>query len=334
MPSPGTLLAATSEPNDVATVMAAAAETLRAWVGLGPAFLASADPVTGGFSGTFAFDIPDAAAAAFYANELSGDDVVRFGSLKDAAVPVGSLFGATAGQPEQSARWREVISPLGWGDELRAAIRLDGTVWGYLCLHREAADRPFSSKDVTRLTNVLPVLAGALRRMSLTAVPDDSRVETGVMIFDEQGRMTGSTGGSAAWLAELGEPGPDGLPLLVAGLARHVLVTGRSATTAITTRAGRSGLLEAAVLDGPASQQVVVVISASPPARRLEQLSAASGLSPREVQVLERVLAGSSTKVIAAELAISPYTVQAHLTSIFAKTGQRSRRALINRLRG
>lgn len=333
MPSPGALLATTTETNDVAAVMAAAAETLRAWVGLGPAFLASADPGTGAFSATFAFDIPDAAAAAFYANELYGLDVVRFTTLTDAAVPVDSLFAATGGQPERSARWREVISPLGWGDELRAAIRFEGTGWGYLCLHREAAERRFTGKDVSRLTNILPVLAGALRRMALTAVPDDSRLDTGVMLFDEKGRMIGSTGGAAAWLDELGPPGLDGLPLLVTGLARHVLASGRTATSAITTRAGRAGVLEAAVLAGSPAPQVVVVISAAPLARRLDHLAAASGLTPRELQVVECVLSGHSTKAIAAELGISPYTVQAHLTSIFTKTGQRSRRALINRLR-
>jgi DNA-binding CsgD family transcriptional regulator len=46
------------------------------------------------------------------------------------------------------------------------------------------------------------------------------------------------------------------------------------------------------------------------------------------------VLRGLSTRAIAEELAIAPSTVQAHLTSIFGKTGLRSRRELVNRLRG
>lgn len=334
MPSPGALLATTSQTNDVAAVMAAAAETLRAWVGSGPAFLATADPMTGAFSGTFAFDIPDAAAAAFYAIEMSGRDVVRFASLAEAPVPVDSLYAATDGHPERSARWREVIAELGWGDELRAAIRLDGTVWGYVCLHREAAERRFGNKDAARLANVVPVLAGALRRAALASAPVDSHLETGVVLLDEHLRNVGCTGGADAWLAEMGPPGPDGLPLLVAGLARHVLESGRSVTSAITTRAGRSGVLEAAMLDGAGAPQVVLVISAASPARRLDQLSVATGLTPRELQVVECVLSGQPTKVIAAQLGISPYTVQAHLTSIFTKTGQRTRRDLINRLRG
>lgn len=325
-------MAATSATSDVATVMAAAAETLRSWVGLGPVFLASADPVTGAFTGAFTFDIPDAAAGAFYANELAGLDVVRFASLTDAVTPVDSLFAATDGEPQRSTRWREVISPLGWGDELRAAIRSDGRTWGYLCLHREAAERRFTGKDVTRLAGVLPVLAGALRRAALAAAPDHPQLDTGVIVFDRRGRMLGSTGGAAGWLAEMDTAGPGGLPLIVAGLAGHVLASGRTATSAISTRGGRAGVLEAALLDGSPEPQVVIVISAAPPPRRLDQLAAASGLTRREVQVVECVLSGRPTKVIAAELGISPFTVQAHLTAIFTKTGQRSRRELINRL--
>jgi len=333
MSSPGALLAATSGTEDVGTLMAAAADTLRAWVGIGPAFFATAEPATGAFTATFTFDIPDAAAAAFYANELGGRDVVRFASLADGATPVDSLFTATDGTPQRSARWREVISPLGWGDELRAAIRSDGQTWGYLCLHREAAEQPFTGKDVARLTRVLPVLAGALRRVALVAGPDHPCLDTGVILFDQHARMIGATGGAAGWLAEMDTAGPGGLPLLVAGLAHHVLASGQTATSMIATRAGRIGMLEAALLDGAAQRQVVLVISAAPPPRRLNQLAAVTGLTPREIQVVECVLAGLSTKVIAAELGISPYTVQAHLTSIFAKTGQRSRRELIDRLR-
>ena len=126
---------------------------------------------------------------------------------------------------------------------------------------------------------------------------------------------------------------PDGLPLLLAGLVHHVLASGRTATSAITTRTGRSGFLEAAILDGSSTPQVVVVISAASPARRLDQLAAAAGLTPRELHVVEHVLSGQLDQGHRRELGISPYTVQAHLTSIFAKTGHRSRRDLINRLR-
>jgi DNA-binding CsgD family transcriptional regulator len=55
-------------------------------------------------------------------------------------------------------------------------------------------------------------------------------------------------------------------------------------------------------------------------------------LTARERQIVSCVLRGQATQEIATELTISPNTVQAHLTAVFAKTGLRSRRELIARL--
>ena len=44
-------------------------------------------------------------------------------------------------------------------------------------------------------------------------------------------------------------------------------------------------------------------------------------MTPREKEVLKRLVAGLSNKQIASELYISVHTVKAHLESIFEKTG-------------
>jgi DNA-binding CsgD family transcriptional regulator len=54
----------------------------------------------------------------------------------------------------------------------------------------------------------------------------------------------------------------------------------------------------------------------------------ALGVTSREVDVLKLVVAGRSTKEIAAALFLSPKTVERHLTSLFARTGVSNRRAL------
>lgn len=57
--------------------------------------------------------------------------------------------------------------------------------------------------------------------------------------------------------------------------------------------------------------------------------AAAYGLTPRETEVLAHLLAGESRTEMAAALVLSPWTVQDHLRSIYAKTGTRGRRGLV-----
>ena len=333
MPSgPGTLLAEVAEHSDVGSLMTAVRDTLRAWIGAGPVFLASADPVTGAFTGTYTFDVPDDAAAAFFAIEIAGRDVVSFGALSGSDTPLGSLFAATHATPALSERWRNVISPLGWGDELRAAVRRDGSTWGYLCLHREASERPFAARELARLGALLPAIAAAMRTAELSSQKDSARLGTGVVLVDHRCRVAGLTGAAEAWLDEMGPRRPDGLPLVLAGLTRLVLDGGLPVSSTITTRTGRVGQVDAAVLQHLCEPQVAVVISAAPAGHQLDRLAAASGLSGREREIVSCVLAGMSTRAIADHLTISAHTVQAHLTSVFSKTGMRSRRELVSRL--
>jgi DNA-binding CsgD family transcriptional regulator len=77
-----------------------------------------------------------------------------------------------------------------------------------------------------------------------------------------------------------------------------------------------------------------VVIEAAPVSDIAELLMGAYGLTRRERQVLQLVIAGTPSSAIAAQLHISVNTVQDHLKSLFAKVGVRSRGQLVARVLG
>jgi DNA-binding NarL/FixJ family response regulator len=60
---------------------------------------------------------------------------------------------------------------------------------------------------------------------------------------------------------------------------------------------------------------------------------AALEISPRELEVLQKLAAGRSNKEIAAQLAVSPNTVKTHVARLFEKLGAKRRTDAINKAR-
>ncbi len=81
-------------------------------------FFATADPATLLVTGAFAEDPLTAATEQFLHNEFGHDDVNKFQSLATGDRHVATLDAATGGQRTASARYCEIMSPLGLGDEL------------------------------------------------------------------------------------------------------------------------------------------------------------------------------------------------------------------------
>jgi DNA-binding CsgD family transcriptional regulator len=92
--------------------------------------------------------------------------------------------------------------------------------------------------------------------------------------------------------------------------------------------------LQGSLTDGglPHGPGVAVVIDAAPSSDIAQLLMLSHGLTYRERQVLQRVIAGEPSAEIAAQLHISANTVQDHLKAIFAKVGARSRGQLVAQL--
>jgi DNA-binding CsgD family transcriptional regulator len=129
-----------------------------------------------------------------------------------------------------------------------------------------------------------------------------------------------------AWVDELGG-GPGGRlhSALVAAAgaagADGDLVT--PARTVVRTRAGRWLTVQAVALSP--GDEVALILDAARRPEMAEVVMRAYGLSVRERDVAQRVIAGASTAEVAAGLHISPWTVQDHLKSVFDKVGVRSR---------
>jgi DNA-binding CsgD family transcriptional regulator len=84
---------------------------------------------------------------------------------------------------------------------------------------------------------------------------------------------------------------------------------------------------------GP-GRDIAFSIELAAPDDRASVFARASGLSPRETELLHHLLAGASTRDVAQHLFVSENTVQDHLKSIFTKTTTRNRRTLVARALG
>jgi len=78
--------------------------------------------------------------------------------------------------------------------------------------------------------------------------------------------------------------------------------------------------------------QYAVTIEPATPPEIVPLMMMAHGLTVRETRIVQAMMRGDSTQAIAQSLHLSPYTVQDHFKSIFAKLGVSSRREVGSRL--
>jgi DNA-binding CsgD family transcriptional regulator len=308
-------------------------------------FLATADPATLLFTGSASEGIPAQAWPLFLTNEFLQADVNKFAQLGRSAGPANSLYAATAEQPEASPRYREILAPMGMGDELRAALVDGGSCWGFMRLHRETARAGFTAAERAFMAGLAPHLSHGLRTALLlehvepaTAAPP-ADPGPGLLVLANDFSVAATTPLAEQWLSELDDwPRRQELPPAVAAVAARLLALERSGDARaellprarIRARSGRWLVLHAARLHGRAAEgQVAVIIEPAQPADVAPLLLGAYNLTAREAEVTQLVLQGLPTEAIAGQLYISPLTVQQHLKAVFEKVGVRSRGALV-----
>jgi DNA-binding CsgD family transcriptional regulator len=302
-------------------------------------FFAAADPATLLFTGAAAEDPLAAATAQFLDNEFGQHDVNKFQSLAVGAQHVATLDAATCGQRAASARYREIMSPLGLGDELRAALVTPAGCWGYLCLHRADSPHGFTPAEVRLLSRLAPHLGNGCRH-SLTVPHRDpvAAAAPGIVVLHPDLTIAAITGEAERWLACIADHRPDlgRLPVAVYTVAARLQSidsgTARpdaAPTVRVPSTTGGWLLIHASRLHSSAGSDIAVIIEPAHPSSAAPLLLSSLGLTPRERDVALLVLRGASTQAIGAELHLSAHTVKDHLKSIFDKTGVRSRRDLV-----
>ncbi len=325
---------------DSRTLRVEALRRLRAVVPVDALFCATVDPATLLFTGSFVEEIPEHATPAFLANEFLQDDVNKFVHLARAGQPVQGLYEATRGEPELSPRYREILAPLGFGDELRAALGVGSVTWGVVCLHRDLTGPGFTPAEAAFLGQIAPHLAEGLRTaLLIDAGAEPASEGPGLVILADDFSVVSTTASAERWLAELGDwPHRSEPPQAIRAVAARLAAIERAGEAGpellprarAQTRSGRWLLLHAARLSGATGdRQIAVILEPAGPAEVAPLVLQAYGLTDREAQVAQLVLRGLSTAEIADGLSIAALTVQQHLKSVFDKTGVRSRRELV-----
>jgi len=158
--------------------------------------------------------------------EFTVHDVNLYRDLARSTTPAGALRLATRDRPARSPRYREFLQTNGFGDELRAVMRVNGAAWASIGLFREHGRPAFSAHETALLAGLSEPLAAAVRAHAQPATETAATGEDrgpGLMVFDRDGELISANDEALAWLEELppdtGDPGSFSvrLPMVVVG---------------------------------------------------------------------------------------------------------------------
>jgi DNA-binding CsgD family transcriptional regulator len=326
--------------HDSFTYRKRAIHDLRATLNFDAAWWWTIDPASTLFTSGVFEPLPSdhTICGGLHSNELGDTDYNKFRELARRTGQAGVLSAATGGQLERSDRYQHMLAPLGYEHELRLALSDDSALWGGIALLREPDAPDFTPVEARRVASLGQILTDGLRigvafgSVSVDCTPDGP----GMLIVDDDLNILTTTSNAERWLEELagGSPGlPDAVRSVV-GCVKELhdsdTPEDRLPRARVRGTSGRWLAIYASRTRETSSQSAstAVIIQEAKPSEIAPLVIHAYGLSPREGQVTRLVLQGLSTDQIAAQVHLSPYTVQDHLKTIFAKVGVRSRREL------
>lgn len=248
---------------------------------------------------------------------------------------------ALGSRAAESRLWREAQADYGVADVASVPLRDRYGCWGFLDLW---STRPFGAEALALLRDLAPQLTDAMRlvrarsfRASEGAVAPASG--PAVLVLGDDLSILDRAQGSESWLQVL-LPQPDGsqpIPACAFNVAAQLLareegIDDNPAMARMPLPGGAWATLRATRLES--GQAIAVTIEHTTARDRLDVFARAHGLSAREGDILRIIATGADTTTAARTLHLSPHTVQDHLKSVFAKTGDHSRRELLARALG
>jgi DNA-binding CsgD family transcriptional regulator len=341
------LLRQVSAAGTATDVFAVASRSLHELVQHDAATWLSTDPVTGlptAPSLLDDFSAPVDVCTEHWHREFVRPDFNRFQDLARAGRPAAALQDTT-GDPARSSRFRWFTRPMGFGDELRAVLRVGEVPWAIVALWRREGRPAFSAAEAELVAGLSLPLGDTLRRLVLEDVADGIGTigeAPGMLMFDERCRLVSANEHAVAWLDELPlhEPVPTRfglqLPLwllVTAVRARDSLVRGGDgiARSRVRSRRGQWVVGHASTtydVDGSPAGTAVVLEPANP-AMLAPILVEAYVLTEREREITRLIARGARTAEIARRLYLSSHTVRDHVKAILAKVGVSSRGELV-----
>jgi DNA-binding CsgD family transcriptional regulator len=271
-------------------------------------------------------------------NEFLEEDVNKFAVLARQRRPARVLTDATENVPGRSPRYRDILRPNGFRDELRFALLDDGACWGWVALYRGDEAGDFTIDDAAVVASLSQRLAEGLRRAILLGAVAAGEQEDapGLILLVPGGGVEAITPPAERWLRTLITAGAaeGDLPAVVNNVAYRALLAARGGAAAgararVPTTSGTWLVIHGSVIGDPADGRTAVILEPARPPELAPLIVAAHGLTTREREVTQLVLHGASTAEIARQLHLSEYTVQDHLKAVFDKVGVRSRRELV-----
>lgn len=285
-----------------------------------------------------------------YIEDYQDADPVLHHSLKvdDQACTVWALHessGSDQSKPRELQTFRRFLRQFDIADGIALCVPIQGTA-RYRCaqaigIHRDSAMSAFASRQCSDLARIGPFVrtvltaitareTNSLNTQLLDGLMDASR-DVPVMVLDADLLISRATRRALALLglhSIADERSSTALGLLRSAILK-VNADARSEDRWVDLApAGLAGAHLWSLRPGGRADASWLVHLAPHSAKDHASLRLAA-LTSREREVVDQIARGRDTAQLAHELRISHYTVQNHLTSIFRKTGVRSRAELL-----